>query len=214
MNFFFGPHKKDWFTKSFQIRMIKFELVKSGAVNSENTVLYYPGQKYVMFNGLQIKLDRMLDANENWVGCYLESDVARSIHFMEKMSDGTLIKHSATIMSTTTSEISRAEDWTEEKEAKLTSMRMTQSLILIKAVKRALGSVKHIGSMLKSFDRQMDHSFPQEEYTKLGIQEFLRKSKGAVSLGTIERTLKMIEEESFEIMNEEFDIPSSKRLRH
>ena len=194
------------------LHMIEFELVKAGMVNSDNAVLYYPGQKYVMFNGLQIKLDRLLEANENWAGCYLDSGM---IHFMEK-SDGQLIKHSACILSTTTSEISHEEDWTDYQEKKLLSMRMTQSLILIKAVKVALGTVKHIGSMLRSFDRQMEHEFPQKRFTKLGIREFLGKKKGAVSLGTIEKTLAMIEEESIDIMHEELDItpPKSKRARH
>jgi hypothetical protein len=53
-------------------------------------------------------------------------------------------------------------------------------------------------------------------FTKLGIREFLGKKKGAVSLGTIEKTLAMIEEESIDIMHEELDIapPKSKRARH
>ena len=200
--------------------MIKFELIKPGSTSSSknNVIMYFPGQDYVMLNGLQMKLDRVLEANENWVGCVLDTSSKQLIHFMEKSgTSASMTKHTARIVSTTISEMALADDeakWTnEKKEKKLSTMRLTQALILLKAAKRvseAMGEFMHLS---RSFDKDMDREFPNEDSAKLGIKEFVLKHKGAVSFRTIERTLKLIEEEAVEIMHEEMDIPSSKRAR-
>ncbi len=206
--------------------MIKFELIKPGSASSSksNVIMYFPGQDYVMLNGLQMKLDRVLDANENWVGCVMDTSSKQLIHFMEKSgTSASMTKHTAMIVSTTISEMAlrRREEqtdhdeakWTDEKEKKLSTIRLTQALILLKAAKRvseAMGEFMHLS---RSFDKDMDREFPNEDSAKLGIKEFVLKHKGAVSFRTIERTLKLIEEEAVEIMHEEMDIPSSKRAR-
>ena len=82
--------------------MILFELVAPGHENSPNAVVYLQGQSYILFNKLQIKLDRVLDANEDWMGCYLDPG---RIHFMMRRGDGMVaVAQSAKIVSTTTSE--------------------------------------------------------------------------------------------------------------
>jgi hypothetical protein len=182
--------------------------------------MYFPGQEYVMLNGLQIKLDRVLDANENWVGCVLDTSSNQLIHFMEKSNTSALMtKHTARIVSTTPSEMALAErdneaKWTDEKkEKKLSTMRLTQALILLKAAKRVSETMGEFMHLTRSFDKDMDREFPNEDSVKLGIKEFVLKHKGAASFRTMERTLKLIEEEAVEIMHEEMDIPSSKRAR-
>jgi hypothetical protein len=82
--------------------MILFELVAPEHENSPNAVVYLQGQSYILFNKLQIKLDRVLDANEDWMGCYLDPG---RIHFMMRRGDGMVaVAQSAKIVSTTTSE--------------------------------------------------------------------------------------------------------------
>jgi hypothetical protein len=202
--------------------MIKFELIKPGSTSfpKNNVIMYFPGQEYVMLNGLQIKLDRVLDANENWVGCVLDTSSNQLIHFMEKSNTSALMtKHTARIVSTTPSEMALAErdneaKWTDEKkEKKLSTMRLTQALILLKAAKRVSETMGEFMHLTRSFDKDMDREFPNEDSVKLGIKEFVLKHKGAASFRTMERTLKLIEEEAVEIMHEEMDIPSSKRAR-
>ena len=203
--------------------MIKFELIQPGSFTSSstknNTIMYFPGQDYVTLNGLQIKLDRVLDANENWVGCILDTSSNQMIHFMEKNDSSTMIKHTARVMSTTPSEMAllrreEVEDiLTEEKEKKLSTMRLTQALILLKAARRVSEAMSEFTHLTRSFDKDMDREFPDVESVKLGIKEFVRKHKGAVSFRTIERTLKVIEDEAVEIMHEEMDIPTVKRVR-
>ena len=202
--------------------MIKFELIQPGSFTSSiknNMIMYFPGQDYVTLNGLQIKLDRVLDANENWVGCILDTSSNQMIHFMEKNDSSTMIKHTARVMSTTPSEMAllrreEVEDiLTEEKEKKLSTMRLTQALILLKAARRVSEAMSEFTHLTRSFDKDMDREFPDVESVKLGIKEFVRKHKGAVSFRTIERTLKVIEDEAVEIMHEEMDIPTVKRVR-
>ena len=202
--------------------MIKFELIQPGSFTSStknNTIMYFPGQDYVTLNGLQIKLDRVLDANENWMGCILDTSSNQMIHFMEKNGSPTMIKHTARIMSTTPSEMAllrreQVEDiLTEENEKKLSTTRLTQALILLKAAKRVSEAMSELTHLTRSFDKDMDREFPDVESVKLGIKEFVRKHKGAVSFRTIERTLKVIEDEAVEIMHEEMDIPTVKRVR-
>jgi hypothetical protein len=202
--------------------MIKFELIKPGSTSSpsskNNVIMYFPGQDYVMLNGLQMKLDRALEANENWVGCVLDTSSKQLIHFMEKSgTSASMTKHTARIVSTTISEMALADDeakWTnEKKEKKLSTMRLTQALILLKAAKRVSETMGEFMHLTSSFDKDMDRAFPNEDSVKLGIKEFVLKHKGAASFRTIERTLKLIEDEAIEIMHEEMDIPSSKRAR-
>ena len=91
--------------------------------------------------------------------------------------------------------------------------RLTQALILLKAAKRVSEAMSELTHLTRSFDKDMDREFPDVESVKLGIKEFVRKHKGAVSFRTIERTLKVIEDEAVEIMHEEMDIPTVKRVR-
>ena len=85
--------------------MIKFELVdlEGGGCSQENSaaVVYLQGQSYVMFNKLQFKLDRVLDAKADWVGCCLDFGL---IHFMKSANGILVVAQSAKIVSTTTSE--------------------------------------------------------------------------------------------------------------
>jgi hypothetical protein len=175
--------------------MIQFELVAPGHENSPNAVVYLQGQSYVLFNKLQIKLDRVLDANEDWMGCYLEPG---RIHFMMRRGDGMVaVAQSAKIVSTTTSERLMAEE------------DDMQAATLHRAVKHASESIKDLYSVVHALDRKMEQAFPQEEGAKLGILEFLRKCGGTVSLSAMEHTLELMEEE----IHEELDIPSPKRQR-
>lgn len=202
--------------------MIKFELIdpSNPAPPKPDVMMYFPGQKYVTLNGLQIKLDRVLDANENWLGCVLGSN--QLIHFIEKRDGVSSSKHMAKIVTTTTSEMAlrrREEEgdtagWSSEKEKKLTTMRLTQALVLLKSIKRVSGAMEEFVCLMGAFDDDMEREFPDDDSVKLGINDFILKHKGAVSLRAIKHTLKLIEEETIEIMHEEMDIPSSfKRSR-
>jgi hypothetical protein len=199
--------------------MIKFELIIPGegcTQENANAVVYLQGQSYVMFNKLQIKLDRVLDANKDWVGCYLDPGLSQFIHFMKRNNNMVVLAQSAKIVSTTTSEIlveDDTDDSDDEREKKLSAMRLKQAATLHRSVKHAYESIKEISCMLKSFDRKMEHEFAQDEGAKLGILEFLRKCRGAVSLNEIEYTLKLMEDESTAIIHEELDIPPPKRQR-
>ena len=214
-------------TKTSKTNMVKFELVNTPGRNSEDAVVYYPGQNYVMFSGIQFKLNRVLhEANENWVGCVFDSELNKSIHFIERKPNGQHIVHTAELVSTdeqeeegdaaTTDEDEDVVEWTPENEKRLSSMRLTQAAILLKAVKRASESMNDIVRLLKSFDREMENEFPTGGGVKLGIHDFIRKRKDAVSFDHMNKTLRMVENESIEIMHEELDIPHRifKRSRH
>ena len=98
--------------------------------------------------------------------------------------------------------------WTPEDEKKLSSMRLTQAAILLKAVKRATESMHNIVRLVRSFDREMENEFPEGGGVKLGILDFIRKRKAsAASFDDINKTLCIVENESIEIMHEELDIP-------
>lgn len=224
--------------KSFQkthlqdtTEMPKFELANLSGRNSEDAVVYFPGQNYVMFGGIQFRLDRVLhEANEHWVGCVflgdgLSNNNNKKIHFIERRPlSGQFIVHAVGLVfstddeeegeaiTTTASEEDEEDDatvvgWTLEKEKRLSSMRLTQAAILLKAVKRASESVNEIARLTRSFDRKMENEFPDGGGVKLGINNFIRKRKDAVSLDDMKKTLRMVENESIEIMHEELDIP-------
>ena len=204
--------------------MIQFELVAPGHENSPNAVAYLQGQSYVVFNKLQIKLDRVLDANKDWIGCYLDPGRGQSIHFMRRDDDGMVVlAQSAKIVSTTTSEMlvdDKGDDSgdntnhdADENEMRLSAMRLRQAATVHRVVKHAYESIKDLYSVLKAFDRKMEQEFPREEGAKLGILEFLRKCRGTVSLNAMEYTLELMEDESAAIIHEELDIPSPKRQR-
>ena len=220
--------------------MIQFQLAhpsKSTLANSDSSndvMVYMPGQDYVMFNGLKIQLDRVLSrANENWIGCVFCP--YNRINFIEcpRKSGGGVIVHSAEIVSssttaaaTTTASVSsdvvvvpkvkRDEDDSDEddEDSKISSMRVRQAAVLLKATKRASESVGEVLRLIKSFDREAEvEGFSGS--AKLGIVDCLRKRRGGeISLHAMERTLQMIEDESVEIIHEELDIPPLKRLRH
>jgi len=194
--------------------MIKFELVdlEGGGCSQENStaVVYLQGQSYVMFNKLQFKLDRVLDAKADWVGCCLDFGL---IHFMKSANGILVVAQSARIVSTTMSEIIVDDESDDEHEEKLSVMRLKQAATLHRAVNHASESIKEISSMLKAFDCKMECEFAQKEDAKLGILEFLRKCRGTVSLDAIEYTLKLMENESTAIIHEELDIPPPKRQR-
>ena len=220
--------------------MIQFQLAhpsKSTLANSDSSndvMVYMPGQDYVMFNGLKIQLDRVLSrANENWIGCVFCP--YNRINFIEcpRKSGGGVIVHSAEIVSssttaaaTTTASVSsdvvvvpkvkRDEDDSDEddEDSKISSMRVRQAAVLLKATKRASESVGEVLRLIKSFDREAEvEGFSGS--AKLGIVDCLRKRRGGeISLHAMERTLRMIEDESVEIIHEELDIPPLKRLRH
>ncbi len=97
-----------------------------------------------------------------------------------------------------------------EEERRVSSMRVRQAAVLLKAAKRASESVGDIMRLIKLFDREAGG----QKSSKLGIIDFLRKRRGAVSFQAMERTLQMVEDESIEIMHEELDLPPLKRLRH
>jgi hypothetical protein len=220
--------------------MIQFQLAhpsKSTLANSDSSndvMVYMPGQDYVMFNGLKIQLDRVLSrANENWIGCVFCP--YNRINFIEcpRKSGGGVIVHSAEIVSssttaaaTTTASVSsdvvvvpkvkRDEDDSDEddEDSKISSMRVRQAAVLLKATKRASESVGEVLRLIKLFDREAEvEGFSGS--AKLGIVDCLRKRRGGeISLHAMERTLQMIEDESVEIIHEELDIPPLKRLRH
>ena len=216
--------------------MIKFELITPGCrhESTTNAVEYLQGQSYVMFNKIQIKLDCVLCADEDWVGCYLDAD--QSIRFMKRdPTDGAVVlAQTAKIVSTTTSEMMMADPHGKsvsaaashraakhasetirkmmsrsdaEHERKLSTMRLKQAATVHRAVKHASEVINEIANMMKSFDHSMEREFAEEEGAKLRILEYLRKCRGAVSLNAIEYTLKMMEDESVAIMHEELDIP-------
>jgi hypothetical protein len=193
--------------------MIKFELVDlEGGCSQENStaVVYLQGQSYVMFNKLQIKLDRVLDAKADWVGCYLDSGL---IYFMQSANGILVVAQSAKILSTTISEILVDDDSDDEHEEKLSAMRLKQAATLHRALNHASESIKDISSMLKAFDCKMECEFSHDEGAKLGILESLRKCRRVVSLDDIEYTLKLMENECTAIIYEELDIPPPKRQR-
>ncbi len=206
--------------------MIKFEFAKPKGANAENAMVYLPGQDYVMFNGLKIQLDRVLRANENWVGCVFCP--YNRINFIECTKGGGgnngVVVHSAEIVSSSTmetkgkmhgSESEADEEEEERQDQRISSMRVKQAAILLKAVKRASESVGDVVRLIKSFDREAEEGcFDRDSGAKLGIADCLRKRRGAVSLRAMERTLQMLEDESIEIIHEELDIPPLKRLRH
>ena len=201
-------------------------------------VMYMPGQDYIMFNGLKIQLDRVLHtANENWIGCVFCSN--NRINFIECGGGGEVIVHSAEIVSssTTASSISSAaavsnnnNSWAsalgsvkkkdeeegsgDDDDSKISSMRVRQAAVMLKAAKRASESVGEVLRLIKLFDREAEvEGFSGS--AKLGIVDCLRKRRGGeISLHAMERTLRMIEDESVEIIHEELDIPPLKRLRH
>ena len=224
--------------------MIKFELITPGcSQESTNAVVYLQGQSYVMFNKIQIKLDCVLCANEDWVCCYLDAGLNQSIHFMKRNpADGAVVlAQTAKIVSTTTSEMAdahyrdgdeknisvaashraakhasetiRKRSRSDEHERKLSTMRLKQAAKVHRAVRHASEIINEISNMMKSFDRSMEHEFAEEEGAKLRILEYIRKCQGAVSLNAMEYTLKMMEDESVAIMHEELDIPPMKRQR-
>ena len=201
--------------------MIKFELARSNGGNSDDAVVYFPGQDYVVFNGIQMKLDRVLHANKDWVGCIFGNGLNQNmIHFIERPLTGGMITHTAELfpqgitgVENGTSSSSRR---VEEREKQISSMRLTQAAVLLKAVKRASESVNDVVQLIKSFDRQIEQEFSDidTKHVKLGIVEFIKKHRGAVPFDAMEKTLQMVEDESIEIMHEELDIPPFKRTRH
>ena len=103
-----------------------------------------------------------------------------------------------------------------KKKKKVSSMRVRQAAVMLKAAKRASESVGEVLRLLKSFDHEAEVEGGITGSVKLGIVDCLRKRRGsAVSLHAMERTLQMVEDESVEIIHEELDIPPlKKRLRH
>jgi hypothetical protein len=100
-------------------------------------------------------------------------------------------------------------DDNSKKKKKVSSMRVRQAAVMLKAAKRASESVGEVLRLLKSFDHEA------EVEGKLGFVDCLRERRGSVvSLHAMERTLQMVEDESVEIIHEELDIPPLKRLRH
>jgi hypothetical protein len=199
--------------------MIKFELANASGNNSDDAMVYLPGQNYAMFCGVQFRFDRVLQPNEDWVGCIFDGKPNGSIHFIECKPNKQFIVHTAELISTDDKGETTKEDvveWTLENEKKLSSMRLTQAAILLKSVRRASESMDDIVRLISSFDREMENQFPNGGGVKLGIHDFIRKSKDAVSLDNMNKTLCMVENESIEIMHEELDIPHSpfKRSRH
>ena len=148
--------------------MIKFELANPDGNNAEDAVVYIPGQDYVMFNGIQWHLDRVLEeANEEWVGCVFDTE---KISFMQQSASG-LIMHSAKIVVGQ-------------------SMRLTQAAVLLKAAKRASDAVKDVTRLMRSFDRRVagDAKIPWA----------IQKRRGAVSFEGMKKTLRMVEDEMHE----------------
>jgi hypothetical protein len=204
--------------------MIKFVFAAAGSSSSSISssmcgamMVYSPGQDYVMFNGLKIQLDRVLDANQNWVGCMFCPH--NRINFIEcnGNSSSNVKLHSAEIVSSSTVDAaSLSGALEEEEERRVSSMRVRQAAVLLKAAKRASESVGDIMRLIKLFDREAGGGGGgrKSSSAKLGIVDFLRKRRGAVSFQAMERTLQMVEDESIEIMHEELDLPPLKRLRH
>lgn len=183
--------------------MIKFELAGPYGRNSEGAVVYFPGQDYVMFNGVKIKLDRVLCVNENWVGCVF--GLCNSVNFIERRGGGQVVIHTANT-------VSGDEDSAEDQERRISDLRLKQAAVLLKAVKRASESVGNLGRLIRAFDQEAEGV----DGVKLGITDFIRKRKECVQLDAMERTLQMVEDESLEIIHEELDIhpAACKRLRH
>jgi hypothetical protein len=179
--------------------MIKFELANPDGNNAEDAVVYIPGLDYVMFNGIQWHLDRVLEeVNDEWVGCVFDTE---KISFMQQSASG-LIMHSAKIVVG------------KSAEQQISSMRLTQAAVLLKAAKRASEAVKDVTRLMRSFDRRVEEEFAGAGDAKLGIPWAIQKRRGAVSFEGMKKTLRMVEDESLEIMHEELDIrPLGKRQR-
>ena len=93
--------------------MVKFELANASGNNSDDAVVYFPGQNYVMFCGIQFRLDRVLQVNEDWVGCkFVNEQNKQSIHFIECKPNRQCILHTAELISTDDDE----EEMTKEDE--------------------------------------------------------------------------------------------------
>lgn len=206
--------------------MIKFELAKLNGQNSDGAMVYLPGQDYVMFNGLKIQLDRVLCANENWIGCvFCQSNRINFIERQKLSGRNNLIIHSAEILSsaaTTRTARSATGQSNDGIEHRISSLRIKQAATLLKAVRHAAESVDYVMNLVEWFDQEADEEFAgfdqaaARDSAKLGIVDMLHKRKGTVSLHAIGKTLRTIEDESIEIMHEELDISpvTVKPLRH
>lgn len=207
--------------------MIKFEFVKpNGCSNSENAMVYMPGQDYVMFNGFKIQLDRVLhSANDDWVGCVFCPH--NQINFIEQSSQSGVIVHSAEIISPFTEVLSalKKNEEDEDKETEedyyyydeqVSAMRVRHAAVLLKAVKHASKSMENVMRLIRSFDREVkEEGFNGR--AKLRIAAHLRKMQGSVSLRAMKRTLQMVEDESVEIIHGELETPpvaSKQQKRH
>ena len=140
--------------------MIKFELIVPGCSQENiNAVMYLQGQSYVMFNKLQIKLDCVLNANEDWVCCYLDPGLSQSIHFMKRdpVSGSMVLAQTAKIVSTTTSEMANDADGPDdEHKKKLLMMRLKQAATSHRAA-------KHASEMIRKISRSADDSDDEHE---------------------------------------------------
>ena len=191
--------------------MIKFELFNRSG-NSEDAVVHFPGQDYVMFNGIKIKLDRVIEANGDWVGCVFGPN--NSVTFIERGEPA--VMHAARMVSSTTTEMSSSTQCADEEEHRISSMRVRHAAVLLKAARRATECVGELKRLIRSFDREAEDEFGGEvaECVKLGIFDLVRSSRSAVSFEAMERTLGLVEDEGVEIIHEELDIPPLKRMRH
>lgn len=179
--------------------MIKFELADPKGNNSEDAVVYIPGQDYVMFNNIQWHLDRVLkDVSEEWIGCLF--DAGLTISFIQKSVAGVITTHSAKIVMP------------KPLAVNVSSMRLRQAAMVLSAVKRVSRAMKDAMRLMRSLDDEMENEGLGD--AKLGIHEFIQAHKKAVSFQTMKKTLRMVEDEAVEIMHMELDLPPMKKHKH
>ncbi len=179
--------------------MIKFELADPKGNNSEDAVVYIPGQDYVMFNNIQWHLDRVLkDVSEEWIGCLF--DAGLTISFIQKSVAGVITTHSAKIVMP------------RQLSENISSMRLRQAAKLLSAVKRVSGAMKDAIRLMRSLDDEMEQEGMGD--AKLAMHEFIQGNRKAVSFQTMKKTLRMVENEAVEIMHKELDLPPLKKHKH